>query len=69
MTQVSLYFTPRKAAEFLTEAGLSVTEDTVRRWAREDQITSIMMPGRQRRIPRAALERILSGEHAAERVA
>lgn len=62
MTQVPLYFTPREATDFLRDAGLPLTEDTVRRWCRAKQIDHVKLPGGSYRIQRAAIEALIAGE-------
>ncbi len=60
MTQVALFLTPRQAAERLTKAGLPITEDTVRRWARKGQIDRVQLPGGEYRIHRDVVDALLS---------
>ncbi|WP_431892737.1 excisionase family DNA-binding protein [Micromonospora haikouensis] len=60
MTQVPLFLTPRQAAERLTNAGLSITEDTVRRWARKGQIERVQLPGGEYRIHRDVVDGLLA---------
>ncbi len=61
MTQVPLFLSPRQAAERLTAAGLPVTEDTVRRWAREDQVEALKLPSGYYRIRTSVIDAILDG--------
>lgn len=65
MTQVPLFLTPRQAAERLTKAGLPISEDTVRRWARKGQIDRLQLPGGEYRIHRDVVDGLLSGTAAA----
>lgn len=62
MTQLPRYLTPRQVAETLTEAGIPVTEDAARRWARESMVESVKLPGGQYFIPRSAIDAILAGK-------
>lgn len=64
MTQLPPYLTPRQVATALTEAGVTITEDAARRWAREGMIDAIRLPGGQYRIPREAVEAILTNKTA-----
>lgn len=49
MTSVQPYLTPAEAAARLTAAGVSVSEDTVRRWGRSGRLACIKLPlGRMR---------------------
>lgn len=59
MTQVPLFLTPRQAAERLTEAGLAISEDTVRRWARKGQIERVQLPGGEYRIHRDVIDALV----------
>lgn len=53
MTSVQPYLTPAEAAARLTEAGLPVSEDTIRRWGRTGRVPAIKLPfGRQRFAPK-----------------
>lgn len=60
MTQDALYLTPSQAAECLTEAGLPITEDTVRRWAREGKVPALKLPGGTYRIHRTDVLNLLA---------
>jgi len=64
MTQLPSYLTPKQAADYLVEAGVSITEDAVRRWARDGKVPAITLPGGQYRIKREDIEAILSGTPA-----
>lgn len=44
MTAVQPYLTAAQAAERLAEAGIRVSEDTVRRWGRSGQIACVKLP-------------------------
>lgn len=59
MTQETLFLTPSQAAEYLTAAGLPITDDTVRRWAREGKVRVLKLPGGQYRIHRDDLDALL----------
>lgn len=63
MTQLPSYSTPRQVADYLTNEGVAVTEDAVRRWCREEKIPSITLPGGQYRIKREDAEAILVGSN------
>lgn len=62
MTQLPPFLTPRQAAEALTEAGISISEDAVRRWCRLGQISALKLPGGQYLIRREDAEAILTGK-------
>ena len=64
MTQVPSYLTPRQAADYLVAAGVQITEDAVRRWARDDKIPALTLPVGQYRIKREDLDAILAGDRA-----
>ena len=65
MTQLPRYLTPREAADFLTAEGISITEDAVRRWCRDEKVPSITLPGGQYRIKREDVEALLLPASAA----
>ncbi|TCB97549.1 hypothetical protein E0H26_11555 [Micromonospora zingiberis] len=65
MTQDPLFLTPRQAAKRLAAAGLQITEDTVRRWARIGQIERIRTPSGQYLIHRDVVDGLLSSTTAA----
>lgn len=44
MTSVGRFLSPAQAAARLTEAGVHVSEDTVRRWARSGELHCIRLP-------------------------
>lgn len=49
MTPVTTYLTPAEAATWLSSAGVSVSEDTVRRWAKSGRLPAVKLPfGRMR---------------------
>lgn len=64
MTQLPPYLTPKQAAQWLTAAGVPVTEDAVRRWARLGRVSRLKLPGGQYLISEESLREILSGEPA-----
>ncbi len=59
MTQVPLYLTPNQAAQRLTDAGLKISGDAVRRWCRRDQITAVKLPGGDYRIHVTVIDALL----------
>lgn len=61
MTQLPPFLTPRQAAEALTEAGIPISEDAVRRWCRLGHIAAIKLPGGTFHVRGAAIEALLSG--------
>jgi excisionase family DNA binding protein len=44
MASVEPYLTPAEAAARLTRAGIPVSEDTVRRWAKSGRLPSAKLP-------------------------
>lgn len=65
MTQVPLYLTPNQAAQRLTDAGLKISGDAVRRWCRKDQIAAVKLPGGEYRINPADIDAFIGAPAAA----
>lgn len=63
MTQVPPLLTPRQAAERLTAAGVTVTEDTIRRWVRDRRVPAITLPSGYYRLRAADVDAILNSDH------
>jgi excisionase family DNA binding protein len=49
MPKPTQYLTLKQALERLADQGLTVSDETVRRWARSGRLPSIRTPGLQRR--------------------
>jgi len=60
MTPVTTYLTPAEAATWLCSAGVSVSEDTVRRWAKGGRLPAVRLPFGRMRIRQEDLEALIA---------
>jgi predicted site-specific integrase-resolvase len=66
MTQRDGFLTASQVAGRLTAAGVRTSEETVRQWARNGRLASIVMPGGRRWFKPAVVDEILSGQWRAD---
>lgn len=69
MTQPPVLLTPAQAVERLAKAGVNVTEETVRQWARVDQIRHTRLPSGRYLYPADAIDAITAPIVGAEATA
>jgi len=62
MARVAPYLTAREAAEALTKAGITVSDEAVRNWIRSGRIASLRLPSGRMLVPMAAVKAIIAGE-------
>lgn len=65
MTQVPLYLTPNQAAQRLTDSGMDIAGDTIRRWCRKGLISATRLPGGEYRIHVSTIDALLAAPAAA----
>lgn len=58
MTQPTVFLTVAETVERLATAGIDVTPETVRQWARTKKLQHIQLPGGQYRFPADAIDAI-----------
>jgi predicted site-specific integrase-resolvase len=66
MTQVPPFLTAPQVAQRLTEAGLPVSEETVRQWAKSGRLASVKLPNGRHRFRPEVVDAIVNGETAAD---
>ena len=60
MTQLQPYLTPSQVAAYLTESGVQISHDAVRRWCRKKLIPAFQLPGGTYLVRREDAEAILT---------